>query len=240
MNYAVIAAGEGSRLAKEGFTLPKPMVTLNGEMMIERLINVFVNGEPDSIHIIINEESKVLENHLENTDYELPIQLVKKSTPSSLHSFYELLKAGELHEVCLTTTDTVFKEAEFHSYINAFRENPELDGLMAVTTFVDDESPLYVTVNEDFTITGFTDTNSTDTSYISGGIYCLRGKAIGTVFEAIEGGTSRMRNFQRQLLTNNLNLKAYPFSKIVDVDHVADIETAELFLRQEIDVETQS
>ena len=240
MNYAVIAAGEGSRLAKEGFTLPKPMVTLNGEMMIERLINVFVQGEPKSIHIIINEDSKALENHLENADYELPIQLVKKSTPSSLHSFYELLKAGELDEVCLTTTDTVFREAEFHSFINAFKANPELDGLMAVTTFVDDESPLYVTVNEDFSITDFTDTNSTNTPYISGGIYCLRGKAVGTVFEAIEAGISRMRNFQRRLLTNNLHLKAYPFSKIVDVDHVADIETAEMFLREVVGIETQS
>ncbi|MDR3057375.1 MAG: NDP-sugar synthase, partial [Prevotella sp.] len=26
MNYAIIAAGEGSRLAQEGVTLPKPLV----------------------------------------------------------------------------------------------------------------------------------------------------------------------------------------------------------------------
>lgn len=234
MNYAIIAAGEGSRLAKEGFSLPKPMVRLNGEMMIERLIGVFANGEPTTVHIIINEESEILNDHLAKSEYQVEIQIVKKSTPSSLHSFYELLKAGKLKSVCLTTTDTVFKEKEFHAFIRAFEANKELDGLMAVTTFVDDESPLYVAVNENLEITDFTDTNTTGTPYISGGIYCLRGEAIGTVFEAVEAGTSRMRNFQRQLLKNGLKLKAYPFSKIVDVDHVADIETAELFLKEDI------
>ena len=40
-----------------------------------------------------------------------------------------------------------------------------------------------------------------------------------------------MRNFQRQLVKDGLRLKAYPFSKILDVDHASDIEKAETFLR---------
>ena len=237
MNYAIIAAGEGSRLAQEGFTLPKPMVTLHGEMLIGRLIGVFRNNNPEQIHIIINEESEILERHLKETDYELPLKIVRKSTPSSLHSFYELLKsAGNISSVCLTTTDTVFRESEFKSFIEAFEGNKEIDGLMAVTTFIDDESPLFVVADDDQYITAFTDNNSQNTPYVSGGMYCLRGKALDVVTRAIEGGTSRMRNFQRQLLENDLQLKAFPFSKIVDVDHVADIKTAELFLSEEIAV----
>ena len=41
---------------------------------------------------------------------------------------------------------------------------------------------------------------------------------------------SRMRNYQRQLIAEGLKLKAYPFSKIVDVDHAEDIKKAEDFL----------
>ncbi|CAG4994037.1 Bifunctional protein GlmU [Dyadobacter sp. CECT 9275] len=234
MNYAIIAAGEGSRLAKEGFELPKPMVTLHGETLIDRLIGVFKNNNPETIHIIINEESEILERHLTETDYELPLQIVRKSTPSSLHSFYELLKSAKnLGSVCLTTTDTVFREPEFRSFIETFEKHQEIDGLMAVTTFIDDESPLFVVTDDNKNITAFTDDNHQHTSYVSGGMYCLRGKALDVVTQAIEEGTSRMRNFQRQLLENKLQLKAYPFSKIVDVDHVADIKTAELFLNEE-------
>jgi NDP-sugar pyrophosphorylase family protein len=99
---------------------------------------------------------------------------------------------------------------------------------------VDDESPLYVAVDDDDRITAFTDVNSTDTPFVSGGIYCLRRKAIETVNVAVENGVSRMRNFQRQLVADGLHLKAYPFTKIVDVDHVSDIQTAELFLSGEM------
>ena len=41
MHYGIIAAGEGSRLVQEGVALPKPLVGLNGEPMIGRLINIF-------------------------------------------------------------------------------------------------------------------------------------------------------------------------------------------------------
>ena len=234
MNYAIIAAGEGSRLAKEGFTLPKPMVSLYGEMLIDRLIGIFMRNNAEKIMIIINEESEILESHLADLSRTLPIQIVKKSTPSSLHSVYELLGADpKLEAVCLTTTDTVFKEEEFSAYIQEFAENNALGGLMAVTSFIDDESPLYVTLDEAHNITAFTDQNSTQTGFVSGGIYCLRKEAIALVNEAVHNGVSRMRNFQRQMLENNIHLKAYPFSKIVDVDHVQDIKTAELFLSPE-------
>jgi NDP-sugar pyrophosphorylase family protein len=234
MNYAIIAAGEGSRLAQEGFTLPKPMVSLNGEMLIDRLIGIFMSNNAEKIMIIINEESPILEMHLLNLSATFPIEVVKQSTPSSLHSVYELLKTDPtLDSVCLTTTDTVFKEEEFGAFILEFEQDERLEGQMAVTSFIDDESPLYVAVDDDHTITAFTDTNTTGTTFVSGGIYCLRKKAIQNVNKAVENGVSRMRNFQRQLLENGVKLRAYPFSKIVDVDHVSDIRTAELFLKTE-------
>ncbi len=231
MNYGIIAAGEGSRLAKEGFTLPKPMVELHGEMLIDRLIAVFARNRAESVHIIVNENSAVLEAHLLQAKYPVPVHIVKKTTPSSLHSLYELLKSTEAPiAFCLTTTDTVFKEEEFEAYIQAFESETTLDGLMAVTSFVDDESPLFVRTDEQLGITDFCDTNDQPMPYVSGGIYCLRSKALAQVTQAVESGTNRMRNFQRRLVAEGLQLKAFPFQKIVDIDHVRDITTAELFL----------
>ena len=43
-------------------------------------------------------------------------------------------------------------------------------------------------------------------------------------------GVSRMRNYQRALVDAGLRLRAYPFKKIVDVDHAGDIATAEAFI----------
>jgi hypothetical protein len=40
-----------------------------------------------------------------------------------------------------------------------------------------------------------------------------------------------MRNYQRALLLDGCRLKAWPFSKVLDVDHVSDIQKAEKFLQ---------
>ena len=59
----------------------------------------------------------------------------------------------------------------------------------------------------------------------------MRKPAIGVLKKAIDEGMSRMRNYQRQLIAEGLRLKAYPFSKIIDVDHAEDIVKAEAFVQ---------
>ena len=148
-----------------------------------------------------------------------------------MHSFHELSPYLKEDRFCLTTVDTVFREDEFSRFIEAFKVSDK-DGLMAVTDYVDDEKPLYIGTDTDLNITGFYDMPMPGMKYISGGIYCLTPQAIGTLEHCICSGMSRMRNFQRQLVSDGLRLEAYPFSKILDVDHAADIPKAEAFLNE--------
>lgn len=230
MNYAIIAAGEGSRLVQEGVTLPKPLVKLNGKEMIRRLIDIFLKNDASSISIIINEEMVQVQDYISGLKLDVPLNVVVKSTPSSMHSFFELRNFLRDGKFCLTTVDTIFKEEEFGNFIQAFTSDEDNDGMMAVTDYIDDEKPLYVEVDSKMNIKGFLD-NSDNYKYISGGIYGLTPKAIDTLESCLEAGQSRMRNFQRQLVTDNLNLKAFPFVKIVDVDHAEDIKKAEQFVK---------
>lgn len=233
MTFAIIAAGEGSRLAEEGVALPKPLVKLNGTAMIDRLIHIFTQNGADKIVIIINNEMELVKAHLQNAKVSsrIPLELVVKSTPSSMHSFYELSKHLNDEKFCLTTVDTIFKEEEFSRFIEYFRCS-EADGCMAVTDFIDDEKPLYISTDKELTITGFFDLPPEGNKFISGGIYCLTPPALKTLSDCMDKGLSRMRNFQRQLVADGLTLKAYPFKKIVDVDHAGDIEKAEAFLNE--------
>lgn len=232
MDYAIIAAGEGSRLVQEGVKWPKPLVQLNGITLIDRLINVFLKNDASSISIIVNEEMTEVQEHLQKLELPVPFYLLVKSTPSSMHSFHELSHYLDSDNICLTTVDTIFKEDEFSGYIQEFLKESRLDGLMAVTDFIDDEKPLYVDTDNDLMIRGFLDKQGEPScTYISGGIYCLRRSGLTVLNNAIEQGMSRMRNYQRQLIAEGLRLKAYPFSKIVDVDHAEDIKKAEEFLK---------
>lgn len=262
MNFAIIAAGEGARLAHEGVDSPKPLVRLGGQAMVERLVRIFLRQGASRVVVIINDRVEETRLFLQSLQETLPIELVVKTTPSSMHSFHEISHLLGKEPFCLTTVDTIFREEEFARYIRAFR-NSTADGLMAVTDYVDDEKPLYISTDRDaemaaslvpsdtdrggafppsqspsvadhtLRITGFHDQPTPHCRYISGGIYCLTPKALETLHRCIAQGQSRMRNFQRQLVADGLRLEAWPFSKILDVDHASDIAKAELFLRGE-------
>lgn len=248
MRFAVIAAGEGSRLAQEGVEQPKPLVPVCGKPMIERLLDIFVDCGATEIVVIVNEWSTAVREHLQSMKLPVPLRLVVKTTPSSMHSLHALSPYLRGERFCLTTVDTIFREEEFKKYIRHFEAAKDIDGCMAVTPYVDDEKPLWVGVEEQTNaegeslldrqgshkkprITGFHDRQEGDDHLISGGIYCLGDKALDVLDHCMEQGMSRMRNFQRQLVAEGLKLEAYPINKILDVDHKEDIAKAEAFLR---------
>ena len=232
MNYAIIAAGEGSRLAQEGVAKPKPLVELSGEPMIGRLISIFLRCNAESISIIVNEYMTEVREYLESLKLPVPLNLVVKAAPSSMHSFYELSRVMKPGKFCLTTVDTIFREPDFARYIAAFEADTENDGMMAVTPFIDDEKPLYVETDDQMNIVAFRDAAWDGAKYVSGGIYALNEKSFGVVKECIDNGVSRMRNFQRALVSSGLKLKAYSIDKIIDVDHAEDIATAQKFISE--------
>ena len=230
MHYAIIAAGEGSRLAQEGVLKPKPLVELNGTPMVKRLIDIMTRCRAESVSIIVNEFMTEVRQYLSTLELPVPLRVVVKTTPSSMHSFHELSRVLPEGKFCLTTVDTIFREPDFARYIEAFEADSEHDGMWAVTPFIDDEKPLYVDVDSTMRITAFRDRPFEGVRYVSGGVYAMTHRAFDVLDRCIDQGIARMRNFQRALIEAGFNLQAYSIDKIVDVDHADDIATAEAFL----------
>ena len=255
MTFGIIAAGEGSRLWKEGVTTPKPLVGLGGEPLIDRLLRIFNGYNPARIAVICNDLHKETASHIRNqmaVNVELArrVQLIVKTTPSSMHSFYELSPyLSEADVFCVSTVDTIFSETAFASYLKHLQTcvADGYDGCMGVTDYIDDESPLYVETDNQMNIVNFLDKPSSLTPlhtspegasphpsrYVSAGIYGLTPKAIDVLTDCIKRGEQRMRNYQRALLRAGLRLKAFPMGKVMDVDHLGDIAKAEKFLSDE-------
>ncbi len=232
MHYAIIAAGEGSRLAQEGVAKPKPLVELSGEPMIMRLMNIFQRCNAESISVIINDFMPEVRQYLESISLDVPLNVVVKSTPSSMHSFWELSKVMKPGKFCLTTVDTIFREEDFARYVAAFEADDKHDGLWAVTPFIEDEKPLYVDVDRRMNIKAFCDQAFDGAKYVSGGVYAMTDKAFPVLDACIDKGISRMRNFQRALIEAGMKLKAFSIDKIIDVDHASDIEVAQNFINE--------
>ena len=256
MKYAIIAAGEGSRLAEEGIAVPKPLVKVAGQCLVDRLIRVFMANDAEEIVVVCNDLTPFVDEHLrmiERDGFEgrmIPLRHIVRTTPSSMHSFYELSEFLKDSPFVLTTVDTIFRDEEFADYIAAFKASladGSADGMMGVTDYVDDEKPLYVSTTssgplpppspvgrepegerEFPVISAFLDSDPNGAcKYLSAGIYGLTPKSIDTLNRCMAEGKSRMRNFQRGLIEDGLRLIAFPFSKVLDIDHAGDIEKAE-------------
>ena len=235
MKFAIIAAGDGSRLAQEGVTEPKPLVKVRGERLIDRLIRIFMGNNATEIVVICNEQMSDVASHLKMIQDEglnglhVPLRFVIKSTPSSMHSFYELRHFLRDEPFILTTVDTIFDESEFHDYVLSFQDKiaQGTDALMGVTDYIDDEKPLYVGVDNVMRINGYYDTPQADSHFISAGIYGLTASSLDILEACIEKGESRMRNFQRALVAADLRIEAFPLTKVFDIDHIDDIRKAD-------------
>lgn len=243
MKYAIIAAGEGSRLAQEGITVPKPLVKIGGEPLIERLIRIFCDNDATDILVICNEQATEVSNHLTAIERDglngvrVPLRHIVRTTPSSMHSFFELSQYLGNEPFILTTVDTIFRESEFVRYVSFFKKAVDgniADGVMGVTDYIDDEKPLYIQTSDvdNPQITAFLDADSESSCrFISGGIYGLCPQtALKTLNRCMANGQSRMRNFQRGLIDDGFTLLAFPFSKVLDIDHATDIAKAESFI----------
>ena len=219
MKYAILAAGDGSRLVQEGETRPKPLVRVGGETLIDRLLRVFMTNDATEIAVICNPQMTAVAAYLESVRLagQIPLRYMVRSTPSSMHSLWALRPWLSDAPFILTTVDTIFQEPAFAAYVQAFRQTTA-DALMGVTDYIDDERPLYV--------------STSDAHFVSAGIYGLTPRCFETLGRCIDRGEQRLRNFQRALVADGLHLQAWPFSKVLDIDHVTDIRKAEQFLSE--------
>ena len=246
MHYAIIAAGEGSRLRDEGILLPKPLLPVGGQAMVQRLMDIMVRCGAESISVICNSQMPQVREHLLTYAEEHPglkLHLIVDTTPSSMHSLARLADVIPAGKVCVTTVDTIFREREFAAYIQTFEQCQ--GGLFAVTPFVDDERPLWVACSKEGearigghvcpAIQGFYDDEAEMSHdvwhFVSGGIYGFETATAWPVLrQCLDEGQQRMRNFQRALVRAGVPLSAYVFGKIMDIDHADDLRQAETWL----------
>ena len=237
IDFGIIAAGDGNRIKEEGSSLPKPLVEIEGQPMIGRLIKIMEESGANSISVIVNSDMPDVWEYLQQLapTAKCEIKMMQAKTPSSMHTFYKLLQLmNPSDKYVITTVDTIFRKEDFNKYVEFFNNSPhDLDGVMGVTGYIDDEKPLYVQTDGNHKITAFTDHPFEGVKYVSAGIYGLRLSAMPVLQQCIDSGINRMRNFQRALIEKGLRLDAYDLGKVLDVDHLSDVAKANTFLEKE-------
>ena len=228
MKFAIIAAGNGERLAREGLAVPKPMAEIApGLTMLLRMLDIFRRCGAECIRIIVNAHTPQLKEYVESIAPEYGLEIVCRSTSGSLESLMALLD-GQRGSWIVTTADTVFPAPAFLSMVEKFIELKDVDALMGLTPFIDDEKPLYATTDAAGRVTGYYDREpaGNDAVYASAGIYCLAPRALEKLAECRRLGLTRMRQYQKLLVDSGLTVQSFIYPQVIDVDHISDLDKA--------------
>jgi len=223
----ILAAALGSRL--QARSKAKPLAPLAGSTLLQHLINRLRSAGVAEITCALREELLT-----EADRAALPrapgLRYLFVNTESSLHTLGALIEAMEPSRgpAVFTMADTVLFPADLQKFLAEAAALAPNECAVLATTFVDDEKPLWVKVDERGYSRRF---GGESGDCVTSGMYALNPQAMEIALENIAAGTSKMRNFLANLAEQHVPVKTVVVAKTIDVDHPSDLDKAEEFFR---------
>ena len=217
----IIAAGEGSRLRRDGWTVPKPLVPVAGVPLIESVIRNFEAARITPLVIIVNEQERDCVDLVRERFPRLPVEFIVKTTASSLESFLEVTGTAGAGRMLVSTVDAWCRPADFARFVKAAARRPAAAVVLAVTPFVSDEKPLWVDLDEEGRVRSL---GGAEGALVTAGMYLVP-EGVRRMTPPRELG--RLREFLAWLHREGHPLYGEVIPTVVDVDRAEDVALAE-------------
>ncbi len=221
----IIAAGEGSRLRRDGVAVPKPLVRVAGMPLIERVIRNFETAGIHRVVVIVNDRDRACADWIRAHVPHLTVDCIVKTTASSLESFLEVTRAAEGGRMLVSTVDAWCPPSDFSRFVAAATARPSDDTVLGVTPLVADEKPLWVDLDGDGRVSALGETHG---AFVTAGLYLVP-ERIRRLAPPRELG--RLRDFLAWLHRSGHALWGTVLPAVVDVDRAEDVARAEALER---------
>jgi NDP-sugar pyrophosphorylase family protein len=219
---AILAAGEGSRLRREGSLVPKPLVPIAGVPLIGHAIGNLAAAGVEELVVIFNGEEQDCAAWVAERFPDLSIRVLISTTASSLESFREVQRLAGPGPILVTTVDAFCAPEDFQAFARAAAALPEQTTALAVTRFVDDERPLWVSAAEDGRVRAIGEGSG---DFVTAGFYVFSERARRLAGPPPQ--LDRLRDFLAWLHASGEPITAIEVGTVIDVDRAVDIEAAE-------------
>lgn len=230
MKAAIIAAGLGERLRAAGYTQPKPLVPVAGKPLIDYVLAAVTDAGLTDVACIVNEQSRGIEEHCRRVWPGLQFAFVRRTTPSSMESLFELSTLLGNERFVLLTVDAIFAPTALRAFVTAASARRDAHGVLAVNGFIDDEKPLWVTLGSagEIRLLG---PEARDSGLVTAGFYMFDPRIFREIAVARKECFGALREFLGHLVASGYRLYGEHVPKTVDVDRPADVAVAEAFIR---------
>ncbi len=234
MKAAIIAAGEGSRMSKSHPGQIKPMIRIAAKPLIDWVVGGLRSAGCKDIVVLTNSRGDAVAPYLSSAFPDVKFDFVTADTASSFESFR--LVSKRLAETAtdggfvVSTVDALIKTDDVARFVRECLSS-DADAGLALTTFIDDEKPLWADTDANGRITAL-GTDAKDKNAVTCGLYYMTRKAAAAIPEAKR--YSRLRDYFRDLVASGAAVVGVTLSKSLDVDRPEDLAAAETFLTVEM------
>lgn len=226
MHGLILAGGEGSRLLASGITVPKALMPVAGQPQVRRLVAACRRVGCETVTCAVRDD---LAAAVTAALADAGVAIVPLRTATSLHTLEAGLRSIAPGDVLCSLVDTVMPDGDWDAaHTAAVRALRDADAVVAVTPFVDDESPLWADVDADGIVAGFTP--GAERRVVTGGVYWFNARARAAATEAVQSGVMRLRGFLARLIETHHRIRAVEVPRIVDVDTSADLVVAQALI----------
>jgi NDP-sugar pyrophosphorylase family protein len=217
----IIAGGEGSRLRRDGFTAPKPLVEVAGVPLIGAVLDNFEAAGVTSITVIVNEHERACVDWVRAHRSSLDVEFIVKTTASSLESFREVTARGPAGPMLVSTVDAWCAREDFARLVAAATRRADEATVLAVTPLVADEKPLWVRLGPGGRVQAIGESGG---ALVTAGVYRVSDRA-----RRLESAPAlgRLRDYLGWLLATGEPMYGEIIETVVDVDRREDVASAE-------------
>jgi len=226
---AIIAAGKGERLRGATGGMPKPLVRLGGETLIERQARLMAAAGAYPLNAIINAETA---HRMTAMTLKFPPELaiLVRDTPNSMESLLALGERIPSGRFVLATVDAVLAEAEFQRFVKVALALTQpgmatpADGVLGVAAWRGDRHPLFAEVASDGWLTRL---GGQEGELVTAGVYLFSTQLFKFAAEARRVGLDALRRYLSLLIEKGMKLAAVELNDVIDVDEGHDLRAAQ-------------
>jgi NDP-sugar pyrophosphorylase family protein len=198
------------------------MVPVAGVPLVARALENFLAARIRDVAIILNEEEGECARFLRSRfGGKMALDILVKTTPSSLVSFRELLARRGPGPTLVSTVDAICAPADFAAFVRAAGRLPADSIVLGVTRFVDDEKPLRVTFGKEGRIARV---GGEEGDAVTAGLYVVP-QRVGRLAAGRE--FDRLRDFLSWLSESGEEIRGVEVGTVIDVDRAEDLAAAD-------------
>ena len=228
MIAGIIAAGDGSRLARSHPETVKPLVPVAGRPLAHWVVAGLKAAGAVQVTVLTNSRGTGVAPSLSASFPDLTFDFVCADTASSFESFrlVALRLAKDNDAFLISTVDALIPPPDIERFLKECL-TARADAGLALTRFVDDEKPLWVDVDEAGLATAV-GSDATSRRAVTCGLYYMTRAAAERLPQA--DVHARLRDFWTSLVRERARVAAVVLSKTLDVDRPQDVAAAAEFL----------